>query len=160
MLIPGLPKPLLQLQHQGLVHLSSLWQTQRSSCILWRLLLTTRGPQHRSNGDTRQIGASHSNGQDFLGNFFRAVAPAVASLSRHHFPASGEQTQLPKAYQPSPLLEQVTGDNFNQVNPLVGLSKMAAMLPTQEALSDRGQNRGSKDKPLLARLDPNPDVCH
>lgn len=37
---------------------------------------------------------------------------------------------------------------------------MATMLPAQEALSDRDQNRGSKDKPLLARLDPSPDACH
>lgn len=79
-----------------------------------------------------------------------SLGPAVVSGSRYHFPASGKQTQLPEAHQPFPLLEQITRDNFSQVNPLLGLSKMAAMLPVQKALSDRDQNRGgSTEKPSL-----------
>lgn len=119
------------------------------------ILLTTQEPPQRPNGDTRQIGASHKNGQPGEGlhwGIFQSSCspcPAVASGSRHHFPASGEQTQLPKAYQPFPFLEQVTRDNFSQVNLLVCLSKMATMSPAQEALSDRDQNRGSKEKPSL-----------
>lgn len=120
------------------------WETQRSSSTPWRILLTTQGSQQRPNRDTGQIDASYKNGQPGYGlhwETFQSVCspcPAVAG-SRHHFPASREQTKLPKAYQPFPLREQVTRDNFSQVNPLVGLSKMATMLLAQEALSDRDQ---------------------
>lgn len=37
-----------------------------------------------------------------LGKFSEQLLPhLVVSGSKHHFPASGEQTQLPKAYRPS-----------------------------------------------------------
>lgn len=53
---------------------------------------------------------------------------------------------MPKADQPFLLLEQITRDNFSEVHPLVGQSKMATVLPAQKALSNRNQNRGSKEK--------------
>ena len=81
--------------------------------------------------------------------------------SRRHLPASGEQTQLPKAHQPFPLLEEVTRDNFSQVNPLLGLSKMAAVLPAQKASIRQGPEQRFHGEALSeAQLGPSPDVCH